>query len=319
MAYLRMHATDNIDYLREYHTIGRRNQEIDTYLDFPEVSKLHAVIEWKQPNWVIRDMSSNGTWINNDRLPPYTTHLLKQHDQVKIADNPQLTFEIADITPPVDMIFASDDKLHCQTLAENRLLPDHDSPSVEIYKCPERHQWFAQHIQGARDQAVELGPFEHDSQLRVDDTDWTFFIVNDSDETKLLDTNQNRFDDVEFRFDLSQDEENATLKLIHGAQQVDLQERSHHYLLVHLLRQKQAASGDHNSAPKLGWIDCELLMRDLGIDHTHMNILVYRARQQITAALVGFAGASRLFERRRGAIRTGIERFSIYKEGQREV
>ena len=196
MAFLKAQDDGAVEYLREYHSIGRRNKDVDTFLEFPEVSKLHAVIEWKDPHWVIRDMSSNGTWINEDRLPPYTTHILKKGDTLQIAGNPELSFEVADTEAPMDMIYAADNRLETRTLSENLLLPSQSDPELELYKCPERHQWFAQHIQGGGSHTSELGPFEHNSQLQITGTNWTFFITRDSDETTLIEDAKKDIGDV---------------------------------------------------------------------------------------------------------------------------
>lgn len=322
MAYLKFTDSGSIVYLREHHTIGRRYHDVDTSLDYAFVSKLHTVIEWKDPNWLIRDMSSNGTWVNGDRLASYTPHVLRQGDTIQIAGSDGVAMQVTDLTEPADMIYQSEDHLETRALTENILLPDEISPLIEVYKCPERHQWFAQHINSQAEHGMELGPYEHGSQLQCGDTGWTFYVTAEDTATVAIESGLKNISDVEFRFDLSQNEENTNLTLIDGGQEIDLHERSHHYMLVHLLRHKheQQASGKPiNAEQEAGWMNCQLLTHDLGIDETHMNILVFRARKQITQALSGYSGSSHLFERRRGAIRVGIDKFSIFKEGVREL
>jgi len=325
MATLTLQDSGEVIHLREYHTFGRRRHEVDTLLDYAFVSKLHTVIEWKAESWVITDMSSNGTWVNGDRLNVYTPRVPKKGDLIEITGSGNLKFDVVNISAPVDMVYRVDDKLEMRLLDENQLLPNESLPILEVYKCPERLDWFAQRLDLDDDWSTELGPFDHGSQLRCGDHMWEFFVVNEEPATVAIESTLKNVSEVELRFDVSQDEENTSLTLIHNGREDDLAERSHHYLLVYLLRWKASQQAEKTplnqkeNDESLGWMDCSVLAKDLGVDETHMNILVFRARQQITKALVGYSGSSALFQRRRGAIRVGISNYSIYKEGIREI
>jgi len=140
---LKLVTRGEVIHLREYHTFGRRRHEVDTLLDYAFVSKLHTVIEWKAESWVITDMSSNGTWVNGDRLSVYTPRLLKKGDLIEITGSGNLKFDVVNISAPVDMVYRVDDKLEMRLLDENQLLPNESLPILEVYKCPERLNWFA--------------------------------------------------------------------------------------------------------------------------------------------------------------------------------
>ena len=315
MAHIRIHHNNTIQPLREHHSIGRRKNDIDTQLELIYVSKLHTSIEWKNAQWIIKDMSTNGTWVNGIRLTLHQYHPLKHGDIIDIAGEDGTRIEMLDTSPPEDMIYSTDQQFESRPLRENMLLPNEESPVIELYKCPERHQWFAQHLLD-NSPFSELGPFEHDSHLQCGNQHWTFLIINDYAPTAVIEAPDRDINDIEFRFDLTQNEENTTLTLINGSDETWLNERAHHYLIVHLLRHKQKQF--ETSSESHGWIDCELLSGDMGIDEAHINILVFRARKQISLALMGYNGSAQLLERRRRLIRTGIENYSIYKEGQRE-
>ena len=324
MATLRLHGSSDLIYLREYHTIGRRRHEVDTILDHAFVSKLHAVIEWKVDSWVITDMSSNGTWLNGNRLKTYTPQRLEKADSIEIASHQETKFEVLDLSPPFDMIYRVDNMIETRLLDENQLLPSESQPILELYKCPERLDWFAQRLGSDSNVNTELGPFEHGSQIQCGEHTWAFFIVNEEAQTEAIESGAKTVAEVEFRFDISQNEENTSLTLIHNGREQSLSERSHHYLLAHLVRwkanqQNSQSDSQQVTSDSFGWLDCQTLAKELGVDETHLNILVFRARQQITKALVGYSGSSSLFERRRGAIRAGISNFSVYKEGIREI
>ncbi|MEM7359970.1 MAG: FHA domain-containing protein [Pseudomonadota bacterium] len=333
MAYIKF-AGDNkkIVYLREYHRIGRRAEAVDTQLDHPFVSKLHAIIEWKEPNWLIRDVSQNGIWINGEQLQPQTRHELQLSDLVEIAGSQGVHFEISDLAPPKNMLFNDEQIPDHVSLDDGVILPNEETPEFGVYKCPERLQWFVEqlHQQESRDpdsadihEAMETGPYEHGDTLRCADITWRFFLVNEDDVTTEFHSEPPDIADVEFRFDISQNEENTTLTLLHNHQELDLGERSHHYLLAYLLRHKHAQAHSNRSLQKteqsLGWMDCQLIEHELGIEESHLNIQIFRARKQILANLVGYSGSSKLIERRRGSVRMGIDNYSIYKEGVREV
>ena len=55
--------------LRAHHTLGRSADKVDTVISHPAVSRIHAVLEWQDGHWQIRDLSRNGCWVNGRRLP----------------------------------------------------------------------------------------------------------------------------------------------------------------------------------------------------------------------------------------------------------
>lgn len=319
MAFLKNLETDQVIHLRAYHSIGRRKDEVSTCLEFEFVSKMHVLIEWKITRWTIRDMSTNGTWLNGDRLDTFTSHLLRLGDVIEIAGPNGIKYELVDAKPPVDMIYQVEQKLNTHPLLEDCLLPNSDSPDIELYKCPERLEWFARRIDSGTDNEDEWGPFEHNNELIIDNQPWRFFLGNEQSQTKAIESVQPDMADIEFRFDISQDEENTKLTLIRGTTEQDLHERGHHYLLAHLLRHKHAQKVASKDASDVGWISCEELRHDMGVEERYLNIMIFRARKQIGEALRSCSGSRKLFERRRGAVRTGISKFSIYKAAKREI
>lgn len=334
MAYIEFVDDKRIEYLREYHTMGRRAETVDTNLDYPFVSKLHAVLEWKNPNWLIRDVSQNGIWVNGVRLKQQTNHQLDIDDLVEIAGSNGISFIICNLDKPQDMIYQENQILEQIILSESLLLPNEDTPEYGLYKCPDRLQWFSEEIKLNQRQNIEIteddehpyesGPYNHGDVIQCEKTKWCFFLVHVDAATTEFRSEQADISDVNFRFDISQDEETTTLTLSHEHKEIDLGERSHHYLLAHLLRFKASQIKSNNNLNEagtdhLGWINCELLAKELGIDEAHMNIQIFRVRKQITSEMVGYRGSSHIIERRRGSVRAGIIDFSIYKEGLLET
>jgi len=50
--------------LQSHHSFGRLEHSVNTCISNAYVSKVHAFIEWNESHWLLRDVSSNGTWVN---------------------------------------------------------------------------------------------------------------------------------------------------------------------------------------------------------------------------------------------------------------
>ena len=119
----------------------------------------------------------------------------------------------------------------------------------------------------------------------------------------------------EFVFDLSLDEESTQLCLQHDQQKIDLGVRSHHYLLLQLARHRAEDIERDLDSHSQGWVYASQLAAELGMDNTHMNIHIFRARKQLADALPHAQMQTCLLERRGGKLRFGCDKFKIYKGG----
>ena len=326
MAYLQFLNFDqnSVHYVREYHTFGRRAESVDTFIEHSSVSKLHTFIEWKNSQWYINDVSKNGVWLNEKKITPYTPTTLSNGDVVEIAGLAESAFKVCDLVEPRNMIYRADRHNIVIHLENNTLIPSEAAPEFALYKCPDRMQWFSEDIVQNNDASLddhsqyEHGPLKHGDSIRYGANEWILFLVSETDATTEFWAQQRSLDDVEFRCDLSQDEESTELTLIDGKNEIELGQRSHHYLLAHLLRFKHTQQANTNDQTA-GWMDCKLLTKELGIDEAHMNIQIFRARKQVADALPMLHGHSSLIERRRGSVRVGLSNYSVYKEGSREI
>jgi len=296
-----------LEYLRDYHTFGRRVDTVDTVLQHAFISKLHAIIEWREPSWYVKDVSKNGLKLNGKIIPIQKQMPLKKGDVIDFAGMNEVTLTMVDLAAPEAMLINTEQPSETIALSESLLLPNESSPELALYLCPDREQWFADNIS----KGIEIGPFDHNDTIKIENSTWKFLLVAEDDATTEFDPKQVTLDEVVFRFDVSQDEESTNLTLIENGIEIDLGERSHHYLLVHLIR--------HRLTDQSGWLDSQLLMKELGLEETHMNIHIFRARKQVAKALPNAAGHSKLIERRRGALRVNISNIEIYKEGVKEL
>jgi hypothetical protein len=112
-------------------------------------------------------------------------------------------------------------------------------------------------------------------------------------------------------FAVSQNEEHVCAVLHTRGGKVNLGERAHHYCLTTLARARFADMQTGYDGISQGWIEMAALARMLGIDTTHVNVQIHRARAQF-AALPG-TGALELVERRRGSVRFGNVGFRVFR------
>ncbi|HSX84490.1 MAG TPA: FHA domain-containing protein, partial [Cellvibrio sp.] len=82
MAYLLDVAAETYFPLAPHHTFGRLAASVDTLIDKPYVSKLHAAIEWNGSQWRIKNLGLNGTWVNGVSLGQGDTHDLGINDEI---------------------------------------------------------------------------------------------------------------------------------------------------------------------------------------------------------------------------------------------
>jgi hypothetical protein len=119
--------------------------------------------------------------------------------------------------------------------------------------------------------------------------------------------------DIIFMFQVSSDEEHTNVKLINAEHIIELGERVHHYLLITLARKRLKDAEDGFDLTSQGWIELSLLSKMIGLDQSHLNIQIFRARNQLVQALSDNSKPFAMIERRRGDVRLGSFRFKIFR------
>ena len=118
----------------------------------------------------------------------------------------------------------------------------------------------------------------------------------------------------QLRLQVSLNEEHVYLSItLNGERQLDLGERSHHYCLLTLARQRLSDARNGIDSSGQGWLELQQLSRMLGLDTTHLNIHIHRLRQQIARALPPGMQLDGIVERRRGELRFGTLPFCIVR------
>lgn len=123
---------------------------------------------------------------------------------------------------------------------------------------------------------------------------------------------------VRLSIKVSTNEEHTRLAVFFRDASIDLGEREHHYLLATLARKRLADAKDVIDETAQGWIETKTLARTMGIGSEHLNIQIFRLRQQMQKMLPDCKELHQLIERRRGELRLSNLAFEIYRGSKRE-
>lgn len=116
---------------------------------------------------------------------------------------------------------------------------------------------------------------------------------------------------IQLDFSVSQNEEHVSIALATPACRIDLGERTHHYSLLALARQRLQDAERGFDLSSQGWVETHALAQGLGIDTAHLNIHIFRARSQFRRATAQAGQMLELIERRRYELRIGGFDFQI--------
>ena len=291
--------------LRAEHVFGRNALRADTAIDDPGISLMHAVARWRNGRWVLSDHSRNGTFVDGRMLVPGEPFPLAVGAEVRLGLGESAAWQVQDVAEPVDALVPADSRQAVVALAPHNLLPSSDAPELCIYQTRPGLWILEQNGEtralkdGDRLQVGSAGEHRFVAAAPMDDTQ-VAEIVRDAEAPWLV-------------MRLSLDEEHASLEVKDGAARTDLGERSHHYCLATLARRRMADQERGIEPGAQGWLGSGELARMLGMETTHVNIQIFRAREQLMTALPGLAALSRLIERRRGELRMGDLPFEIYR------
>ncbi len=307
MAQMRDLGSGRVQPLRAHHTFGRLPDQVDSCVDLAAVSRIHAAIEWNGVAWLLRDLSRNGTWLGEEKLQTGESYPLKLGQEIRFGSPQHPAWKIEDLTPPCDLLQAQEG---AQTIALDKyhFLPNDESPELALSLSAEDGQWHLEDISTGESRVLRHGDSFHCHQKH-----WQLFLVEHLVATEQMSFEPRHFTDYEFCFETSLDEENSRLNLSSDGEQVDLGERSHHYVLLHLARRRAEDADSGLDVNSQGWVDTELLAKELGLDAGHLNILIFRARKQLAEALPAVTGLNKLIQRMRGRLRFGGSCYSVCK------
>ena len=107
MAYIEYLTSNTIEFLHTKHLFGRKNPVANKSVTCHSVSRNHASIEWDGKQWLIQDLSRNGTWVNNKRLKPNLLKELQVGDKVTLGSNNKegVNFKVCNTDAPKSLIY----------------------------------------------------------------------------------------------------------------------------------------------------------------------------------------------------------------------
>jgi pSer/pThr/pTyr-binding forkhead associated (FHA) protein len=291
--------------LRAEHVFGRNALRADTAIDDPGISLMHAVIRWRNGRWMVSDHSRNGTFVNGRPLQAGEIVALEVGAELRLGRGSGVAWQVQDVAEPVDALVPPDARQPVLALMPHNLLPSSEAPELCIYQAQPGLWMLEQNGEtralkdGDRVQVGNAGLHRFVAAAPMDDTQVAEIVPETAAPWLVM--------------RLSLDEEHASLEVKDGAARTDLGERSHHYCLATLARRRMADQERGLEPGAQGWLASAELSRMLGVETTHLNIQIFRAREQLMTALPGVTALSRLIERRRGELRIGEMPFEIYR------
>ncbi|MFC3153223.1 FHA domain-containing protein [Litoribrevibacter euphylliae] len=281
--------------LQPQHVFGR-HPSAATSLTNSEASRTHAVVIWDGEVWLLKDTSSNGTYINGRYLARGAQQVLNVEDQIQFGSDQAEIWFVKDISPPDSLLIPITLGLPAITLGEITALPSEDDPQISIYRTL-RGQWMCE-------TASSVYELQTGDRVGTQDKQWRFVSSHAGIETEVI---KNKIPkepkNLLFKFDVSQNEEHVSLSVQMDEDIIDLEMRNHHYLVLVLARKYLADKSSGIAESESGWIDKDLLCKMLGLSGNHINIQIYRFRKQFVDAYAEADHLPQIIERRTGEIR----------------
>lgn len=305
MATLKQLHTQHSTALNAHHLIGRRQQTVDLHLDAPDASLIHAAIRWNGCEWQIEDLSRNGTWLDQRRLVRNTLYTLQPGMTIQFGRTSQSTWQVEELSAPLARLEPIDKHGLPVLLKRGALLPDETAPEISIFMDTAGH-WVCE-------SDYDITPLEDGQLISAGGQHWLFHSNTPQQQTRDNTPNPGHSNNTLAEFHVSQCEEHVSLKLSNGSEMFDLSERIHHYLLLTLAR-KRLDDIQRGLAPdSQGWIEVQQLTQMLGIEDSHANIQIYRARRQLMECCPQKGLNINIVERRSGYLRFGLSHIQVVR------
>lgn len=317
MASLQHPDRDQPVYLMAHHTVGRREGVADTRITQPEISGIHAAIQWTGSHWAIKDLSRNGTWVNSQQLTPSKTQTLQIGDKITFGRATNPVWVVENIDPPENLLIDihSGESL---TLESYHLLPDEHDPIASLHFSNTNGVWVYKMLEGSG-YSENSKVARHGDRIDCAHKSWELFLGDSQNTTTELSLKSLCISDFRLRFTVAHHEEHVQLQLAKDDMKVDLAARTHNCLLLYLARARVRDIQRNVDPADQGWVAVDLATRELGINVNHLNTQTFRARKQIADCLPDGIDTARLIDRRVSELRLGCDQLDIFKGSQKEI
>ncbi len=304
MARLLNTQTNTITILRSQHIFGRHSASSNTILDNPEASRLHASILWNGSCWWLQDTSSNGTYLNGKPVATGLRQRIKKGDTIQFGSSSASEWLMTHDDAPKSLLVSISHAGETVELQGVMGLPNGQSPEVTLYQLSDG-RWVCEHPTGVEE-------LSSGSQITTSEAAWYYVDADTFDSTRQAEHGEDEHvEPSKINFTVSKDEEHVSLTIEHQQGLIDLGERTHHYLLLFLARQRIHDQQQGLEDSEQGWIDKSLLTQQVGLSEKHINIHIYRFRKQLIQARPNALQLLQIIERRRGALRFAYKSVAI--------
>lgn len=289
-----------------HHLFGRSEGIIHTLLAEANVSRMHASIIWDGESWNVVDSSTNGTFVNTKKIDKGDKTAISLGDHIQFGRAESTPWKLVDDTPPCSMLMPISGGAYQIALEKINAIPSEDDPVLMIYQSPIGH-WICEGPEG-------VGILNTGSNVAANGMVWQFIDARPDEKTTELERDPYLSNNhIDLQFYVSRNEEHVHVKVSGTEQQVDLGVRNHHYLLLQLARCREVDLQKGISQSEAGWVDKALLGKMLGVCENHLNIQIFRIRQQLVDELPGCPFISQIIQRRTGELR--LECHSVAIQG----
>ena len=236
------------------------------------VSAEHAVIAYSGQGWTLRDLSStNGSWLNG--APVSGEVALVENAQVSFGSK-ENTWIFVDSSPPHARVKCVTTCFVFNTLAGYLSLPERGQPEANLYQSEDG--WILE--RGGQVQAVAdsmrftlpSGDYELELPKGVFSAPSSTVVLSEGEQPLVV------------QFDVSPDEEHVTIQLSYQGKSLNLEHRSHSYLLLTLARKRTRDLQDPQCPPlEAGWCETRELAEAFHSTPEQLNLWVWRARKHV--------------------------------------
>ncbi len=290
-------------YLSARSIVGR-SPVCNLQIPAPNVSAVHAQIVWDGFCWYLRDLNSrNGTFLDGRRLAADEQAQLRAGAKLGFGTT-EHCYYLTNASAP--RLMATPERgAPAIADADVLCLPSIDNCEVSIYS-DSKQRWILESEHGER-------ALEDQEMVVAGGRAWRISLPATSSRTREARSGEAdlNIQNARLLLTVSRDGEHIEGALECGDLSVPLEYRVHLFLLLELARARIEDASSNLPDSEHGWVYRDDLLNALKIDACHLNIWMFRARQQLAKANI--RGSGSIFERRVGTtqLRIGLDKFLI--------
>lgn len=300
-------------YLRHYHTFGR-SSACNTSIVRNDISRLHFIVFWKHDRWYIQDKSTNGVWVNDQKLILNHARVLEPSDVIAFSCENAETYCMLENHEPCDLMMGIEPDVEPIYLEKPITVFSEDISFV--YKG---HGWNMIVYQGDK---KETSLLKDGDLVQIQSNTYRLQANHQEYETHITRPTAKSINDLQFCFDVSADDEDIQLN-ISGAGQCSVIKgvrlQSQLYLMLCLARKAIADTSQGYTDAHCGWIEVDDLSKMLRIKPENTRIRLHRLRTRLRE-MINFDGidACEILQLQDKEVRFHTSNITVIKGGKPE-